>query len=89
MTDQEHYNKLKKDLLGKLIRCTNPSLSFGDDSVGLVTKVEQVDSVDSHGDELIRIWSRWPPERFDDLGWGKGVVWHDWFRFSGNFEVVQ
>ena len=88
MTDQKHYNKLNKDLLGKLIRCTNPSFSFGD-SVGLVTKVEWVED---WADQGVRIWSQWPSvpdEEPLDLGWGKGVVWHDWFRFSGNFEVVQ
>jgi len=85
MTDQERYKKLKKDLLGKLITCTNPSLSFGD-SVGLVTKVEPVSIL--HGDEVIRIWSQWPVD-WIDAGFGKGVVWHDWFRFSGSFEVVQ
>lgn len=84
MTDQEHYKKLKKDLLGKLIRCTNPSLSFSDDSVGLVTKVEPV----IPGSEVVRIWSQWPDDLID-VGFGKGVVWHDWFRFSGSFEVVQ
>ena len=56
MTDQEHYKKLKKDLLGKLVRCTNPSLSFGD-SVGLVTKVEWVEHDIGAG---VRIWSSWP-----------------------------
>jgi hypothetical protein len=84
MTDQEHYKKLKKDLLGKLIRCTNRSLSFGD-SVGLVTKVEWVEADIGNG---IRIWSSWPGG-WIDAGFGKGVVYHDWFRFSGSFEVIQ
>ena len=84
MTDQEHYEKLKKDLLGKLVRCTSPSLSFGD-SVGLVTKVEWVEADIGNG---ISIWSSWPGG-WIDVGFGKGVVHHDWFRFSGNFEVVQ
>lgn len=84
MTDQEHYKKLKKDLLGKLVRCTNRSLQFGD-SVGLVTKVEWVEADIGGG---IRIWSSWPGG-WIDAGFGKGVVYHDWFRFSGCFEVVQ
>ena len=84
MTDQEHYKKVKKDLLGKLVKCTNPSLQFGDD-IGLVTKVEWVEHDIGAG---IQIWSQWAAG-WIDAGFGKGVVWHDWFRFSGNFEVIQ
>ena len=78
------HESLKKELLGNLIRSTRPSWSAGN-SIGLVTKVEWVEHDIGAG---VRIWSSWPGG-WIDAGFGKGVVYHDWFRFSGSFEVIQ
>lgn len=80
----EIHKRLREKLLGKLVRCTNPDLTM-DGSIGLITKIEPF----GDSDLVYRIWSLWSKDLVEDLGWGKGVLWHDQYRFSKLFEVIQ